>query len=60
MRTATRSRWHRRYRRHHLTAAPTDLGFGYSRESDATDRPEPVLAGIEMHFFTGRATRRPA
>lgn len=61
MKTTTRSRWHRRCRRHHITAAPVDQGFGYSREPDpATAEPVPVPAGIEGHFLTGRITRRPA
>lgn len=44
-----------------LSAAPgADTGFGYSREPDTTDRPEPVPAGVDLHFFTGRTPRRAA
>ena len=47
--------------RHDLTpATATDTGFGYFRELDTTDRPEPVPAGVDMHFFTGRTPRRAA
>ena len=46
---------------HDLTATPaTDTGFGYSREPNTTDRPEPVPAGVDIHFFTGRTPRRAA
>ncbi|MEU4623090.1 hypothetical protein AB0G04_24345 [Actinoplanes sp. NPDC023801] len=59
MKAATRSRWHRRCRRYLITAAPADLGYGYSRETEPiTAEPVPVPARIELFFFTGRATRR--
>jgi hypothetical protein len=50
----------RRVTRHPVTTE--DQGFGYSREPDttATDRPEPVPAGVALHFFTGRTPRRAA
>ncbi|MBW6436707.1 hypothetical protein KZ829_23475 [Actinoplanes hulinensis] len=34
-----------------------DQGFGYSREPDPV-RPEPVPAGVDLYFFTGRTPRR--
>ena len=42
--------------RHDLTAAPADLGFGYSREPDTDATPVPD--GVEGISLTGRISWR--